>query len=136
MEDWGKRLGDLSCSGVYTIGNAPEATEIQELAASKGLAFFHVNFGRVWSKKSFFRRLARDLQFPSYFGENWDAFEECLNDMAWAPAPGYVILLENWQTFARRFPGEMETARSIFEDVAASWSDEGNAFFVLLREKS
>ncbi|MDX1764211.1 MAG: barstar family protein [bacterium] len=135
MGNWGKRFGDLACSGVYTIAEVPETSEIGDLAASKGLAFFHVDFGRVWSKKSFLRRLARDLQFPPYFGENWDAFEECLNDMAWAPAPGYVILLENWETFARRSPGEMETALSIFEDATLSWSDEGNAFFVLLREK-
>jgi len=135
MENWGKRFGDLSCSGVYTIAEAPETSEIRDLAVSKGLVFFHVDFGRVSSKKSFLRRLARDLEFPAYFGENWDAFEECLNDMAWAPAPGYVILLENWETFARRSPGEMETARSIFEDAAASWHDDGNAFYVLLREK-
>lgn len=136
MEDWGKRLGDSSCSGVFTIAGVPETSEIRELAVSRGLAFFPVDVGRVRSKKSFLRRLARDLHFPPYFGENWDALEECLHDLSWAPAPGYVILLENWETFARRSPGEMETVRTIFQDAAVSWRDEGNAFYVLLREKS
>lgn len=33
------------------------------------------------------------LQFPSYFGYNWAAFDECLGDLMWLPATGYVLLI-------------------------------------------
>src|SRR5437868_567642 len=38
-----------------------------------------------------FNEFAAALQFPYYFGENWAAFDECLADLAWLPATGYLI---------------------------------------------
>lgn len=36
------------------------------------------------------------LEFPEYFGHNWDAFEECINDLPdWLPSSRYVIVVSN-----------------------------------------
>jgi RNAse (barnase) inhibitor barstar len=35
--------------------------------------------------------VAAALQFPGYYGENWDAMDECINDLAWMPAQWYLI---------------------------------------------
>jgi RNAse (barnase) inhibitor barstar len=40
----------------------------------------------VRSKQKLLRILADQLQFPAYFGNNWDALEECLRDLSWLPA--------------------------------------------------
>ncbi|RZN12286.1 hypothetical protein CWO91_04895 [Bradyrhizobium genosp. SA-3] len=37
------------------------------------------------------RLIAKQLRFPDYFSENWDALEECLRDLSWLPA-GRIIL--------------------------------------------
>jgi RNAse (barnase) inhibitor barstar len=45
--------------------------------------------------QALFDEFAAALQFPYYFGENWDAFDECLTDLEWLPADAYVLLIEN-----------------------------------------
>ena len=45
----------------------------------------------ITRKSTLLVSIATQLQFPDYFGENWDAFDECLRDLSWLPA-GQVIL--------------------------------------------
>jgi hypothetical protein len=47
------------------------------------------------SLSSFFDEAAAALQFPYYFGENWPAFDECVNDLEWLPANAYVIMISS-----------------------------------------
>lgn len=35
--------------------------------------------------------VAAALQFPDYYGENWDAMDECITDLSWMPADWYLI---------------------------------------------
>ena len=35
--------------------------------------------------------VAAALQFPYYYGENWDAMDECITDLDWLPADWYLI---------------------------------------------
>ncbi len=43
------------------------------------------------TRAAFFDEAAAALHFPPTFGENWDAFYDCLTDLAWLPAEGYVL---------------------------------------------
>ena len=44
--------------------------------------------GTIASADALFSRLAQALEFPDYFGHNWDALNDCLRDV-----PGDVVLL-------------------------------------------
>jgi RNAse (barnase) inhibitor barstar len=37
----------------------------------------------IKDKSSLLRLIAELLLFPSYFGQNWDALDECLGDLSW-----------------------------------------------------
>lgn len=48
------------------------------------------------TKQSCLREFAKVLEFPPYFGHNWDALDECLADLAdWLPADGYILVFLN-----------------------------------------
>jgi len=45
--------------------------------------------------KSTIANIAVVFQFPSYYGENLDAFWECINDLEWITETNYAIIIQN-----------------------------------------
>jgi RNAse (barnase) inhibitor barstar len=70
------------------------------------------------SKTPFFNEVSAALQFPAYFGENWDAFEECINDLEWLPGDAYILLVsEATQLFGNaKYKKDFRTLIEILED--------------------
>ena len=52
------------------------------------------NCSGVTDREDFLRRIAAALKFPDYFGNNWDALDECLRDLEWLPGSAYVLVVE------------------------------------------
>jgi len=64
--------------------------------AEAGLTVRVVRGRKMRSYQALFDEFAAALQFPWYFGENGNAFDECLTDLAWLPVQaGYVIMVDN-----------------------------------------
>ena len=88
---------------------------------------------------------ARVLDFPSYFGKNWDAFEECVTDLQWLPAPGYLFVITDAEQVLPDHDEEYEAFLAILEQSGTVWATEQDVrpalpFHVLLvvdeRQKS
>jgi barstar (barnase inhibitor) len=56
--------------------------------------------GRLRRKGDVLRALASGLKFPWYFGQNWDALDECLNDLSWLGEPSSVVLVHKYTPLA------------------------------------
>ena len=50
---------------------------------------------RMRSDQEGFDELAAALQFPAYFGGNWNAVTDCLRDLQWLPGAGYLVVITN-----------------------------------------
>jgi RNAse (barnase) inhibitor barstar len=56
-----------------------------------------------WEIDNFHKHLAETLSFPEYYGENLNAFNDCLSDM-YPKDRGMVLSFENYEKFAKKHP--------------------------------
>jgi hypothetical protein len=134
MIDWDSFLAAPANSGVQPL-TQPDISDLQKSAAKAGLAIFALDFTGVTEKRGFLETLARGMHFPSYFGHNWDALEDCLTDLSWCSAAGFVLLMSNFRGFNESAPTDSATAQAIFHDTALFWKDAGILFFIALAEE-
>jgi hypothetical protein len=68
--------------------------------------------------------LAAKLRFPSYFGHNWDALEECLCDLSWLGDRPRVVIVH--EAFPFSAAGDsLATYQSILADAVAVHRQRG-----------
>jgi RNAse (barnase) inhibitor barstar len=101
---------------------------LQQLAASLGLDAVRVDLRGCCDKQDFLARTADALGFPDWFGGNWDALFDCLADLSWRPAAGYVLILEHAADMRRHAPEALDTALAVLGDAANAWRDRGRPF--------
>lgn len=120
-----KRLSDASKSGVY---RTTRSDEILDAAQGSALRIVRISLAQASGKQALLERVARALEFPQWFGGNWDALEDCLTDLSWSKAGGHVLLIEGAEGLA----GD---ERGIFIDILASaaawWAERRRPFFAV-----
>jgi RNAse (barnase) inhibitor barstar len=121
-------------SGVYHISQSLNGS-IKKAAKAQNLDFTQIDLRNTKSKITFLKTAGRALDFPSYFGMNWDAFSDLLTDMTWKPAAGYVILFTNFQSISENMAGEAHIVINILESSAAYWKRRSVPFFIIVSEK-
>ena len=68
--------------------------QLRTALESAGVASFDLNGEPLHTREDLLRGIADAMQFPDYFGMNWDAVIDCLRDLAdRRPAEGYVLFL-------------------------------------------
>jgi hypothetical protein len=67
--------------------------------------------------------IARALQFPAWFGGNWDALEDCLGDLSWRNSARTVLAMKNF-----RRSDELGILIDILASTAQFWAEQGGSF--------
>lgn len=79
-------------------------------------------------KATLLAELGRVLDFPDYYGGNWDALEECLADLSWQEEPLLLLI-----TDADALGDDLrDSLIDIFLQAARAWALEGRAFALYL----
>ena len=109
-----------------------DSVALADSLASKGYLRFCFDGADIPSKDALLGHFAQELGFPDYFGYNWDALEECLRDLQWLPANGYILQLANADQYIERCLSDFETLIEIMETVSKHWGRAGVDFFFLV----
>lgn len=109
------------------LGTRPDSPEVRQLISNLREANYAVRVSRgrkMRSKSGLFDELAASLQFPLYFGENWAALNDCLQDLEWLPPmAGFVLVwTEAEQILSEEDAGELAILREILQDAAEAWA--------------
>jgi hypothetical protein len=117
-------------SGVFLVSRA--LPTLRKAARRAGCAWIEADLHGARDKAGFLAACARQLEFPSHFGGNWDAFSDCISDLSWQAAPGYVIVFNGMDTLAQHAPDALATALEILRAAADAWRSHHTTFIVLL----
>jgi hypothetical protein len=122
-------LGGPEDNGVFPWRAGYTVPDFEAFCDKNGPACLHMNANGIRNKGEFLVMAAAALQFPDYFGGNWDAFEEVVTDVDWIGAEGYLILLSDATDFAEASRDEFDTFLEIMRDAADYWRERGKRFF-------
>jgi hypothetical protein len=120
-----ERLRDASKSGVY---RASRVDAIEDALRGSKLSFGRVPLQDATEKSALLSRIAARLGFPAWFGQNWDALEDCLTDLSWRQGEGHVLVFEDFRFLPSEELGELI---DVMVAVVEFWAGRGKPFFAV-----
>jgi RNAse (barnase) inhibitor barstar len=132
VNEAGTSGGDAHRPVQVLSGDAVAADALERLGRSLGWRVARIDLAGCLDKQALLGCAAAALEFPGWFGRNWDAFYDCLADLGWRPGPGHLLVFEHTGDLLRTSPEVFETAVAILGEAAAAWERRGVPFRAFL----
>lgn len=115
------------------VGEVKEMEPLTDvnLMAPKGSVLRYIRGERCKNEKSTLQEFAAALQFPYYFGTNWDAFDECMSDLSWLPGEGYIIVITRAEAILAEDEKNFRILVDVLKYAADYWAKEKKQFKVV-----
>lgn len=62
------------------------------------------------------------FKFPAYFGYNWNAFDECINDLDWLPYKSYEIYINHFEEILEKDNINFEIFIEVLINTLREWT--------------
>jgi len=125
------QLDKVADAGLHRVRRR-EVEALCEAGSAAGLHCARLDLADCRGKAELLAGLAQALKFPSWFGHNWDALADCLDDLGWLRGSGYLLVLENSAGMSAAAPKDFALALDIFADAARKWRERDKPFWVFL----
>ena len=66
------------------------------------------------------------FQFPSYYGDNWSALDDCMRDLGWFAGDGIALIFERAETLLVKDPNLRGQLCQALQDYGQYWSEIPN----------
>ena len=124
----GERRADL-----YKLETLISTDALIALSQEHHARLFYLDGKTIADKAGFLQTIADVMAFPNYFGQNWDALEDCLTDLDWLNGDRFILLYDQPDSFAQRDPSEWLVALDILRSAVAYWRTKSRPLSVLFR---
>ena len=114
--------------GIYRWHGAFEVDDVRHTVEHAGWRFAEIDGWHAPTKAEFLAAIGKALDFPDYYGQNFDALADCLADVV---SEGWVLLWDGWGPLAREDERAFSVALSVLGGRVNA--DKGGRFAVLLR---
>lgn len=129
-----ERFREPRKSGVFRAAEPP--ADLESAAQAAGMRLQTIEASAVRTKSQMLGLLGRSLAFPTWYGRNWDALEDCLTDAGWLCEPGLVLKFEGFEHYAEADADGFAILLDIFKTSAEYWRGEGRGFWVFFTGRS
>lgn len=109
----------------------PAGVDVAALGTAAGLKGFAADLSGATTLDGAYAVLAGAMAFPDWFGNNLDALMDCLTDMSWAEAPGYLLLLTGTAPLANADPAGFADLLEVLDAACEPWRGDNIPFWVL-----
>ncbi len=117
--------------GIYRWHGGFDVADVRHTVEHAGWHFAYFDGWHGESKAEFLTGVGEALDFPDYYGQNFDALGDCLADVVAGDSEGLVLLWDGWGPFARADDQAFSVALSVLGTRVNA--DRGGPFAVLLR---
>ncbi|MRR50515.1 MAG: hypothetical protein EG825_06310 [Rhodocyclaceae bacterium] len=121
-------LASIDKAGVYHLPHIDTAP-LFAAAEANGFPVFRIDLSGCGDKEQLLAAIGRAMDFPDWYGLNFDALADCLLDMSWNPAEGYLVLLEHCDGIHGLAEDEFVTTLNVLENAADEWREQGVALW-------
>jgi RNAse (barnase) inhibitor barstar len=128
LKHYKKLLGSVAQAGVYHQPHGA-ADDLLRAAEANGFAGFRIELSDVMDKDGLLAAIAQAMDFPDWFGRNWDALADCLTDLEWLAATGFVIVLEHCDGIHGHAKADFVTFLQVFSHSAEAWRKQEIPFW-------
>ncbi|MBB1125110.1 barstar family protein [Thiospirillum jenense] len=107
-------------------------THLPEIFSTPLIDFVEIDGGKITNKHALFEEFAEKLNFPDYFGFNWDAFSDCMTDLSWLENKNSLfIVFKNTRQFRLANPEEWRIIQDILLETIDYWRAQGRSATVI-----
>ncbi len=121
---------DLEMAGVHAWKG--DSAALKAAAAAADLHFHAADLKDVTSKADLLAALAKGLQLPEYFGDNWDALADSVEDEQWFGRSGSVLALCHTGAYRKAHGGDWTTLEDILGEASDYWRERHKPFWVFV----
>jgi hypothetical protein len=94
--------------------------------------YFAADLKDADSKAHLLSAIAKGLEFPPHFGENWDALADSLEDEDWMGKRGCVVSLTHTAGYRKAHAADWTTLEDILAEASDYWRERHKLFWVFV----